>query len=176
MTVTIGIFALLFVLIVTFSIYIHRKNEVSGSSMEPTLSDGDSVYTTMLPYIFGDYKINDIVIIDIDLDSSWSYFHLFGQVFANKNPDTFWIKRIVGLPGDELRFEGNKYYRNGELVEEDFIKDKNVLAYPVDTTIIVPENCVYVMGDNRNVSKDSRDATVGPIPSYKIIGCMWKKS
>ena len=61
-------------------------------------------------------------------------------------------------------------------VEEDYIKDQNVLTYPSDTTIIVPDGCVYVMGDNRNASKDSRDATVGPIPVYKIIGKMWKSS
>lgn len=161
---------------VTFTIYVNRESKVFGSSMEPTFKDGDSVHTSMLPYVFGDYEIGDIVIIDIDLESRYSYFHLFGQVFAKKNADTFWIKRIVGLPGDELRFEGNTYYRNGVLVEEDFIKEKTVFSYPVDTTIVVPKDHVYVMGDNRNISKDSRDSTVGPIPTYKIIGVTWKNS
>lgn len=161
---------------VTFMIYVHRKSEVFGSSMEPTLKEGDSVYTSMLPYAFGDYEIGDIVIIDVDLQTRFSYFHLFSQLFAKKDSDTFWIKRVVGLPGDELYFDGNVYYRNGVLVEEDFVKDQKILSYPIDTTIIVPEDHVFVMGDNRNISKDSRDVSVGPIPTYKIIGVTWKKS
>lgn len=137
------------------------------------MSEGERVYTTQLPYLFEEPKINDIVVIDIDLKNKHSYFHLAKQIFTKNNQDTFWIKRIVGLPGDVLRFEGNKYYRNEQLVEETFVKNKNQLAYPVDTTVIVPQDCVYVMGDNRGISKDSRDATVGPIPIYKIIGRMW---
>ena len=50
---------------VTFNIYVHRKNQVFGSSMEPTLHEGDRVYTTMLPYLFGEPQIGDIVIVDV---------------------------------------------------------------------------------------------------------------
>ncbi len=156
--------------------------------MEPTLHEGDHVYTTMLPYLFGEPKIGDIVIVDISLTGKPSYFHMFGQVLRrnaitslilgeeNIDVDTCWIKRIVGVAGDELRFEDGKFYRNGTLVEEDYINDQNVLTYPVDTTIVVPDGYVYVMGDNRNASKDSRHASVGPIPLYKIVGKMWKSA
>lgn len=152
------------------------------------MHEGDFVYTTMLPYIFGEPEIGDIVIVDVSLTKSPGYFHMFSEVlkrnaiteiFYGKNgvtSDTCWIKRIVGVAGDELKFYDRQFYRNGELVEEDYIKTQNVLTYPVDTTIVVPDGYVFVMGDNRNASKDSRDATVGPIPLYKIIGKMWKTS
>lgn len=159
---------------VTFNIYVHKKNHVDGTSMEPTLQDSQSVYTTMLPYIFGEPEIGDIVVIDIDIkENDSTYFRLFKQTLSGKS-DTFWIKRIVGLPGDQIAFKNKQFYRNGKLVEEDYIKEQNVYTYPVDITFTVPEEHVYVMGDNRNLSKDSRDATVGPIPIYKIIGYMWK--
>lgn len=186
--ISVSIFILIFVLLVTFNIYVHRKNEVFGSSMEPTLHQGDHVYTTMLPYLFGEPKIGDIVIVDVSLTDKPSYFHMFGQVLRrnaianmifgeeNIDVDTCWIKRVVGIAGDELKFEDKKFYRNGTLVEEDYLKDQNVLTYPVDTTVVVPDDYIYVMGDNRNASKDSRDATVGPVPLYKIIGKMWKTS
>ena len=140
--------------------------------MEPTLHEGDHVYTTMLPYLFGEPKIGDIVIVDISLTGKPSYFHMFGQVLR-RNAIT---SLILGVAGDELRFEDGKFYRNGTLVEEDYINDQNVLTYPVDTTIVVPDGYVYVMGDNRNASKDSRHASVGPIPLYKIVGKMWKSA
>lgn len=173
---------------VVFNIYVHRKNEVFGSSMEPTLHEGDNVYTTMLPYFLGEPEIGDIVIIDIDMSEDATFFHHFGQLMKRNaiaglffeedelQLDTYWIKRIVGVAGDSLEFKDSKFYRNGQLIEEDYIKDQTVYTYPVDTTIVIPDGYVYVMGDNRNASKDSRDAMVGPIPVSKIIGKMWKSS
>ncbi len=82
--------------------------------MEPTLHEGDRVYTTMLPYLFGEPQIGDIVIVDVSLTEPPSYFHMFGQVlrrnaitsmiFGEENieVDTCWIKRVVGVAGATL--------------------------------------------------------------------------
>lgn len=184
--VSISIFVFIFMFVININIFVQRKNNVYGSSMEPTLQQGDTIYSTMLPYIFGDPEIGDIVIIDISLEDDFKYFHLVGQVLKrndltqlffdddSKDMDKCWVKRIVGVAGDTLKFEDGKFYRNGQLVVEDYIKEQNVHSYPKDTTITIPKGYVYVMGDNRNISKDSRDASVGPIPVYQIIGKMRK--
>ena len=116
---------------VTFNIYVHKKNHVDGTSMEPTLQDGQSVYTTMLPYIFGEPEIGDIVVIDIDIkENDSTYFRLFKQTLSGKS-DTFWIKRIVGLPGDQIAFKNKQFYRNGKLVAEDYIKEHSDKPYTI---------------------------------------------
>ena len=61
--------------------------------------------------------------------------------------------------------------KNGELVEEDYLMTQKVMNYP-ETSFTVEEGTVFCMGDNRNVSKDSRN--VGPIPIYQILGKVWK--
>lgn len=175
-------------LMAIFNIYISKKSEVLGASMEPTFYEGDNAYTSMLPYILSKPEIGDIIVIDIDMPEGAGFFHHFSQLIKRNafvklfssedeiSTDTYWIKRIVGIAGDTLEFKNNKFYRNGEIVEEDYIKDQIVYTYPLDTKIVVPEGYIYVMGDNRNISKDSRDATVGAIPTYKIIGKVWKNS
>ena len=182
----IGAFITVFLAIVFFNVYVHRKNIVYGSSMEPTLHEEDIVYTTKLPYIFGEPKVGDIVVIDIDLKKKNSFFRAVGEIITDnaitdiftsdesekKKSDTCWIKRVVAVAGDYVEFKDNKFYRNGQLVKEDYLKSQHVMNYP-ETSFIVEEGTVYCMGDNRNVSKDSRN--VGAIPIYQIIGKVWKK-
>lgn len=182
-----GIFTVIFITVffavVFFNIYVHRKNIVYGSSMEPTLHENDVVYTTKLSYMFGEPEFGDIVVIDIELEEEPGFFYMVGQVMKQNaitdlftdpeesDADTCWIKRVVGVAGDHIEFKDNKFYRNGELVEEDYIKTQNVLNYP-ETSFVVEEGMIYCMGDNRNVSKDSR--VVGQIPIYQVIGKVWK--
>ena len=81
-----------------------------------------------------------------------------------------YIKRVIGLPGEHVKIENGKVYINGEMLQEDYLADTVVTeslggAY---TDVIVPEGCVYVMGDNRPQSTDSR--IFGCIPIEKLEG------
>ena len=174
------------VLVVNFTIFCSRQNTVVGHSMEPTLHGGDQVYTTMLPYIFGEPKVGDIVVFDYSCHGKdMGYFHRVGEVLKNnrlaqifKDPaelqlDEYWIKRVVAVAGDTVSFKDNQFYRNGELVEEYFILEQTVTDYENGKAYVVPEGQVFVMGDNRNNSTDSR--VIGCIDIDIITGKVWKK-
>jgi signal peptidase I len=185
------IFLLVFALIIfgylTIAVYVSRTNVVYGESMLPTLEPGDKVKTSLMPYVFGKPHTGDIVVIDMTvLDSvkagnRFGYFARIGDVLRNNEniskmffkgaePDTLWIKRVVGVEGDILEFRDNKFFRNGELVVEDYLNDQTVVNYPNGTIIEVKKGYVFVMGDNRNVSNDSRNPDNGQIPVGAITG------
>lgn len=135
--------------IVTF---IGQRVEVDGQSMESTLQDRDNLICDKLSYRFKDPERFDIVII-----------------YPDDTKSKRWIKRIIGLPGEEVRIdeEGNIYI-NGEILEENYgketIQDPGLAAQ----TIKLGEDEYWVMGDNRNHSSDSR--VIGPVPRSRILG------
>lgn len=152
------------VLIFTFIV---RINTVDGSSMVPTLSEGQKLLVTDL---FFTPNYNDIVIVQaVKLDG--------GKPI---------VKRIIGLPGDTIRidFEQGIVYRNGEALEvemqdgyltEDGHKintyTTNREEMESNTDYVVPEDCYFVMGDNRNGSKDSRTfSEIGFVPKNCVAG------
>lgn len=110
---------------------------VQGASMENTIHDGDKFITNEFAYTLRDPQYNDIVILDA----------------ATVPGHELYIKRVVGLPGDELAVRNNELYRNGEKIDEPYIKEK---MHEQDFQTTVPAGHVYVMGDNRNHSSDSR--------------------
>lgn len=87
----------------------------------------------------------------------------------NKNSDTSFVKRIIGVAGDNIRIENNKIFLNGELLQEDYLNPETNTTSSngsfIDITI--PEGCIYVLGDNREVSYDSRH--FGCIPIEKVM-------
>ena len=175
-----GVFIVFIFCYLTFTVYCVRNNHVIGSSMEPTLHNGDEVRSSLLPYVFGKPKVGDIVIVDTDrIGKGFSFFERVGDVlrtnegiskmfFKGQEEDVLWIKRVVAVGGDVVEFRDGQFYRNGELVIEDYIYDQTVVTYPSGEKIEVPEGYVFVMGDNRNVSQDSRE--IGVVPIYALTG------
>ncbi len=128
---------------------------VEGSSMAPTLSDGDRLVMIRLGYT---PQKGDIVVVDPDNGSVAPY-----------------IKRIIGMPGDVIEFsrgyDGDVMIEiNGELLEEAYISSEFYPNQIGEGSYIVPEEHVFVMGDNRPNSKDSRDKSVGFIPYENVLG------
>jgi len=130
---------ILITVVVTYAIlYFVQISRVVGSSMENTYHDGNIVLVDKVFYKQGDPSYNDIVVVKYDVSS---------------NHDQI-IKRVIGLPGDHLEMKDNQLYRNGQLLKEDYILEP--MVDNEDFSYDIPEGKVFVMGDNRNNSVDSR--------------------
>ncbi|MBR1384504.1 MAG: signal peptidase I [Ruminococcus sp.] len=149
----------IFVVILVF-IFFLRVVEVSGPSMNPTLSDKDRVIVTHLNYT---PERGDIVVCN------------------SKGLDKCIIKRCIGVAGDTVvvNYNDNTVKVNGEIVKEDYINevmtvqsvfDSNYLTGDKEYTYTVPEGTIFAMGDNRNHSTDSRSSYVGFIKLEDILG------
>lgn len=154
------------------SVFIIQPYQVSGESMEPTFGEeGEKVLVFKTPFYFrSGPNYGDIVVIDNrakrarTLKDEFLETPLLAKIFSINN-DHIWIKRVIGLPGDTIAFQDGKIFRNGVLIKEEYIKEE--MAHPFETAK-VPENCVFVMGDNRNNSSDSRQC--GPYPIVNVQG------
>ena len=137
--------------------YVGQRTQVSGSSMETTLSDGDNLLVDKITYRFSDPKRFDIIVFPFQYDT-----------------DTYYIKRIIGMPGEtvQIDYDGNIYI-DGEILEESY--GREVIQNPgrAAEPITLGEDECFVMGDNRNNSSDSRDPSVGNIHRKDIIGRAW---
>lgn len=146
------------------NLFFFRSITVSGPSMNDTLVDGDKVIAMNFCYT---PQYGDIVIVQANKLKNRST-DLYGEPI---------IKRVIAKSGDVIRINYNtgEVFRNGKLLEEDYIKDlthlRNEGWLEDNEGITVPENCVFVMGDNRNVSNDSRNLQdVGFIDTDSIMG------
>ncbi len=126
---------------------ISARIRVDGFSMEPTLHNGEFVIVNKLAYKLGSPKIGDVVVFRYPRDPSQEY-----------------IKRVIGLSGDDVSITGGQVYVNGNPIEEPYIAAQP--AY--HSTWKVPEGSLFVLGDNRNNSSDSH--TWGPLPEDDVIG------
>ena len=137
--------------------YVGQRTQVSGSSMETTLSDGDNLLVDKITYRFSDPKRFDIIVFPFQYDT-----------------DTYYIKRIIGMPGEtvQIDYDGNIDI-DGEILEESY--GREVIQNPgrAAEPITLGEDEYFVMGDNRNNSSDSRDPSVGNIHRKDIIGRAW---
>ena len=133
------------IVVLLIKAYVMYPIQVKGDSMYPTLKDGDLMILNKLSYKFGDIHRFDIVVVD--------------------NGNSNIIKRVIGLPGEIVKFEDNKLYINGDQIEETFLPEGKITN---DFEYKVADNCYFVMGDNRQISRDSR--SFGCFDISKIVG------
>lgn len=140
------------VLIFTFAVRIVR---VSGESMRETLQDQDML-VVLNNWLCGGYEQGDIVILQRD-------------DFYGGEPI---VKRVIATGGQtvDIDFETGAVYVDGTLLEEDYINELTFVEEGTEFPLTVPEGCIFVMGDNRNDSDDSRDSTLGPVDTRCVLG------
>ena len=131
--------------------FIFEPVRVDVSSMLNTLTDSDFMIATKFDYLLGDPERFDIVICD----------------YPNTDDGMYRVKRVIGLPGETIELRAGELYVNGEHVAQDFDMTENETYFG---PLTVPEGCYFVMGDNRNNSKDSRSPMVGPLKRSEIKG------
>lgn len=141
------IIALVLVLIITACV---KPTIVSGESMDDTLHDGNYLIVNKLAYKFGEPEHGDIIVFD-----------------SGEEEHELWVKRVIGLPGDVVMTDGKTLYINDAKASEPYIK-KGTIAQGEMQTYTVPEGTVFVMGDNRNNSTDSR--IIGCVEDETIVG------
>ncbi len=136
--------------------FVGIRTVVNGSSMETTLSNGDSIITEKLTKRFSNIERFDVIVFPPIHD-----------------PNRLYIKRVIGLPGETVYIEEGKIYINGEVLDEHYgfeeILDPGMAYDP----IMLEEDEYFVLGDNRNNSEDSRYAIVGPVSKDRITGVAW---
>lgn len=153
MLVYVGIVLAVTFLIITF---VGQRTHVSGESMENTLDDGDQLIVDKVTYRFHDPERYDIIVFP----------------FRYKD-NTYYIKRIIGLPGETVQIVDGEIYINGEVLQESYgrevMQDAGLAAEP----ITLGDDEYFVLGDNRNYSSDSRDPSVALIHRKEIVGRAW---
>lgn len=155
------------VIVIVIRWFLFTPTVVSGVSMEPNFHDKERIIVNKIIYSIREPKRGEVIV-----------FHA--------PEDLDFIKRIIALPGDTIKVLGDDVYINDELIEEPYIQDsindahdRGILYnssksfYSSDdgtSSVKVPENAIFVLGDNRPRSKDSRYDQVGFIPMDEIVG------
>ena len=142
-------YVLIIVIAVLIKLYVFSPIRVNGTSMIPTLYDGNIMILNEIGYHLNGLERFDIVVVNSDNEKI--------------------IKRVIGLPGETVEYKDNKLYINDKEVYENFkhadTKDFKLSDINVD---VIPENYYFVVGDNRGNSKDSR--IIGLVSSKQIMG------
>ena len=147
----IALAVLFFLVIRTFVV---RVASVTGPSMEPTLIQGDMVLLNRFNFLFSSPRIGDIVAFTPNED----------------DPSRFYIKRIVAGPGDIVDLRDSFFYVNDVRLEDVFSHDEIRTGWTLTFPFEVEEGRYFVLGDNRNASRDSRFADVGTVSVDAMVG------
>lgn len=136
---------------VGINLFLAQATQVQGQSMEPNLHTAQRLVVEKITYHFHGPRRGDIVVIDL----------------PEAGPELL-IKRVIALPGETISAQGGQVYINGEPLEEPYVTSPGGREFPEKT---VPPLHVFVMGDNRQFSNDSRN--FGPVPIDSIVGRAW---
>jgi signal peptidase I len=131
-------------------IFLYQPVRVEGTSMLPMLEDQDRLFINKMAYKIGEIHRGDVVVFRYPHDQTKSY-----------------IKRVIALPGDDLRIDHGRVYVNGRVVKEKYVPTQ----FADDRSLpglVIPDNEYFVMGDHRSISSDSRD--FGPVDRDLIYG------
>ena len=145
-------YLIIIIVVVLFRTFIATPVRVNGASMESILKDGDILILNKLNH---NYKRFDVVVINKKVNGI----------------KTKLVKRIIGLPGENISYKDNELYINGEKLEDISIsRTSNFTLSDLYSLDKIPDDAYFVMGDNRGNSSDSRDYRVGLIKKDEIIG------
>lgn len=150
------LFYIIMILLCIFVVpqYVVQRTIVDGHSMEDTLQDHDNLLVEKLSYRFDDPKRFDVIV-----------FYPYG-----KEQKEYYVKRIIGLPGETVQIIGTDIYIDGQVIKEDYGKMPIEDAGIAEESLKLANDEYFVMGDNRRVSLDSRYEQVGPVKRELIAG------
>jgi signal peptidase I len=134
------------------NVFVGQATRVEGQSMEPNLHTDQRLVVEKVTYHFHGPERFDVVVLKLP-----------------EQGEELLIKRVIGLPGETVEIQGGHVYINGELLDEPFLTEEMRSGREISVT--VPPLHVYVLGDNRNHSNDSR--TFGPVPLENVVGRAW---
>lgn len=126
---------------------VSARVRVDGYSMQPTLEDGEFILVNKMSYQWSEVDRGDIIVFHFPI-----------------NPEEELIKRVIGLPGDSVVVQNNQVFVNGQALNEPYISQAPMYS----GEWVVQENYLFVLGDNRNNSNDSKDW--GMLPMENIVG------
>ena len=150
-----SVIAVFLAFVIVFSI--GMRTSVVGDSMEPVLHNGQEILMNKVVYRLSSPKRGDVIVF-----------------LPNGNQNShYYVKRIVGLPGEKVQIKDGNVYINGTLLEEDEIFDNIVDAGIAQNGLELATDEFFVLGDNRNSSEDSRSGNVGAVKRETIIGNAW---
>lgn len=136
--------------------FVGQRTQVSGHSMETTLSHGDQLIVDKISYRFRDPDRYDIVV--------------FPYQYEEK---TYYIKRIIGLPGEMVQIVDGYVYIDGQQLDEHYGNEVMLDPGIAEEPVTLGDDEYFVLGDNRNNSQDSRAANVGVIHRKDLLGRAW---
>jgi signal peptidase I len=168
-----GLVLMAFVLALIIRTFLFQAFFIPSPSMEPTLVNGDRVLVNKIPYYFHDPRRGDIIVFEnpnpgaaVDRGVVKGFFHWLFQGLGFQQPESEdFIKRVIGLPGDVVEGKQGSVFINGKKLREPYLTQK---TQPFDATT-VPMGKLFVMGDNRGNSLDSR-FSLGFVPIDKVVG------